>query len=148
MSEELVLEKTPEIASRELVVRLEEAVSKLPQVALLRRDYFAEGVYAREITIPKGTVLCGRIHNKSQINTISKGDISVTTDQGVVRVQAPFTIVSPPGTKRAGYAHEETVWTTYLGTELTDPEVIEETLTSATFEEFKLAQQKRLEGEE
>src|SRR5207302_7602282 len=102
------------------VERLQDALLKLPQVTFEVKHYFAKGVYAREIIIPKGCCLVGRIHTQSQINTVSKGDISVTTENGIVRVQAPCTLVGKPGRKRAGYAHEETVWTTYLGTDKTD----------------------------
>lgn len=133
--------------TREAIVRLEEELKKLPQIALARRDYFAQGVYAREITIPKGVALVGRVHRQSQINIMSKGDFSVTTEQGAVRVQAPFTVASPAGTKRAGYAHEETVWTTILGTELTDPDEIEQLLTAATFDELEFTQYLQLEGD-
>lgn len=87
--------------------------------------YFSQGVYAREIFIPKGTLLTGKIHKYAQLNIMSKGDLSVLTEDGVVRVQAPFTIVSPPGTKRIAYAHEDTVWTTIHGTDEIDLERIE-----------------------
>lgn len=138
---------TTELAARAKVVALEEEVKKLPQVEMPPTHYFAQGVCAREITIPKGVVLVGRVHHQSQINFIMRGDISVTTPEGVKRVQGPHVIVSPAGTKRVGYAHEETVWITVLGTNETDPKVIEDTLTSATFEEFILAQQRQLQGE-
>lgn len=116
---------------------LQEAVQALPQVEFVKRHHFAQGVYARELTIPKGVVLVGAVHLQSQINIISKGDISVMTGTEVVRIKAPFTLVTPAGVKRAGYAHEETVWTTILGTEETDPEVIKDTLTAIDFEQFE-----------
>ncbi len=61
------------------------------------------------------------------------------------RVQAPFTIVSPPGTKRIAFAHEECVWTTILRTDLTDPDEIEEHFVCCTDQEY-LEHQKMLEG--
>jgi hypothetical protein len=39
-------------------------------------------------------------------------------------VSAPFTIVSPPGTKRIACTHTECVWTTFFVTKETDPEKI------------------------
>lgn len=125
---------------RDSVLRMEAELLKLPQVELKIRHFFADGVYAREMTVPKGVAVCGRIHLQSQINIVSRGDFLVTTDNGPVRVGPGFTVVSPPGTKRAGYALEETVWTTILGTELTDPEVIYETLTAASFDELEFKQ--------
>lgn len=106
------------------------------QIDIPVRHYFSQGIYAREITIPKDTILTGKIHKYSQLNILSKGDISVLTDEGVKRVQAPFTIVSPPGTKRVAYAHEECVWTTIHGTDLTDLEQIEERFIAQNSQEY------------
>lgn len=95
---------------------LEREMREMPQIDIPVKHYFTFGVYAREITIPKDTVLTGKIHKYEQLNILSKGEISVLTENGVVRVKAPFTIVSPPGTKRIAFAHEECVWTTIHGT--------------------------------
>lgn len=113
------------IPMREKVRLIEAEMFKMEQVEIPVRHYFAHQSYAREITIPKGTTLTGKIHKFSQINILSKGEMSVLTDDGVKRVQAPFTIVSPPGTKRIAFAHEECVWTTIHGTPETDVEKIE-----------------------
>jgi len=110
---------------REMLERFESEMFKLGTIEIPVKHHFSQGVYAREITIPKGTVLTGKIHKYSQLNILSKGDISVLTEEGIKRVQAPFTIVSPPGTKRVAYAHEESVWTTVHGTDETDLEKIE-----------------------
>lgn len=123
---------------RDQILRLEHAVGQVEQIDMPVKHYFARGIYARELFIPKGTVLVGKIHNYSQINIVSKGDISVTTDDGVKRVQAPFTIASPAGTKRAGYAHEDTIWTTISHSFETDPEKLESELIAPSFEAYEL----------
>jgi hypothetical protein len=111
---------------RQKVFIMEEAIKELPPVTITPVHRFSPGVYSREITIPKGTVCTGEIHKYAQLNIMSKGDMSVLTEDGIVRVQAPFTVVSPPGTKRVAYAHEDTVWTTILHTEETDIQKIED----------------------
>lgn len=113
------------LSMRQKVHLLESELLKQPQVEMPVNHYFSQGVYARELTIPADTVLTGEIHKYQQLNILSKGDISVLTENGVIRVQAPFTIVSPPGTKRIAYAHTECVWTTIHGTEETNLEKIE-----------------------
>lgn len=124
------------------VLRLERELGKMPQAELPLRHFFIKspipvtGGYARELTILKGVALVGRVHKHPCINIISKGDISVTTDQGVKRIQAPHTFVSPAGTKRAGYAHEETIWTTVHLTDETDVDKIEDDLGTVTHEEY------------
>lgn len=122
--------------SVEKVEKLEEALRQLEQVDIPVVNYFSHKIYAREITIPKNTILTGKIHKYSQLNILSKGEISVLTEDGIKRVKAPFTIVSPPGTKRAAYAHEECVWTTIHGTEETDLEVIENNFIAKDMKEY------------
>ena len=108
----------------------------MPQVTIPVVDRFSKGIYAREITIPAGTCLTGRVHKYENLNILSKGDMSVMTETGVVRVQAPFTVVSPPGTKRIAYAHTECVWTTIHGTNETDVDKIELEFTAADETEY------------
>lgn len=122
------------------VLKLEREIGKMPQVELPLRHFFIEtptgGGYARELTILADVALVGRVHKHPCINIISKGDISVTTDSGVRRIQAPHTFVSPAGTKRAGYAHTETIWTTFHVTGETDVDKIEDELGTVTHEEY------------
>ena len=106
--------------------RLDAALMELPQVEMPLTHRFSRGVYARELFIPKGTVLVGRIHKYSQINVCLRGDISVLTESGIKRVQGGFVVESPAGSKRAGYAHEDTVWMTICGTDTTDVDVLED----------------------
>lgn len=108
------------------VERLEKAMRDYEQVEIPVKHHFAHHSYAREITIPAGTLATGKIHKYSQINIIAKGDVSVTTENGVLRIKAPYVLVSPPGTKRAVFAHKETVWITVHGTDETDVEKIEQ----------------------
>lgn len=118
------------------------AVANEHHVALETKHYFADGLYAREIFIPKGTLLTGKIHLFEHLNVISKGDISVMTEDGIKRIVAPATIISKPGIKRIGYAHEDTVWTTfhaYKGER--DGEKAEQMLVVDTYEQFALKAQ-------
>jgi hypothetical protein len=125
---------------REKILQLEDKMREQPgQILIEPVHYFAEGLYAREITIPKGTLLTGKIHLFEHINIISKGDISVLTENGVKRIKAPATLISRPGIKRVGYAHEETVWTTIHACNEKDAEKAEKLLVVDTFEEFNAA---------
>ena len=74
---------------------------------------FAPGIYAREMTIPEGTLLLGKIHKHKHHNFLMQGSIIVLTEsKGVELLQAPLMIVSEPGTQRIGYAVTDTIWTT------------------------------------
>lgn len=132
---------------------LEAMMFEMPEAQIdfekLTRHYFSNGMYAREITIPKGTLLTGKIHLHEHINVVSKGDISVLTENGIERIKAPATIISKPGTKRVGFTHEETVWTTFHfnPTNEKDPAVLEQLLIAPShddFEKLTLAQKELL----
>lgn len=87
--------------------------------------YFSDGVYAREMFVPKGVAWVGKIHKRTNLSIMSQGDMSFRDERGLRRVKAPYTFVAPPGTQRIGYAHEDTVWTVIHGTHETDVEKIE-----------------------
>jgi hypothetical protein len=83
------------------------------QTELPLKHSFAPGVYAREMEIPAGTLLIGKIHKHRHHNFLMKGSIIVLTEaNGVELLQAPLMIVSEEGTQRIGYAITDTVWTT------------------------------------
>jgi hypothetical protein len=109
---------------------------KMENLEIPVRHYFSEGLYAREIIIPKDSIVLGKIHKYEQLNICSKGDLSVSTEDGVKRVQAPFTTVSMAGTQRIAYAHEETVWTTIHPTSLKDVEEIERYFIAQDYNEY------------
>jgi len=110
--------------------------SETETIELKFNEYFSKGVYARELLIPKGTVLTGHIHKYQNLNIMSQGELSISTENGVIRVKAPYTVVSPPGTKRLAYAHEDTIWTTIHGTDETDVDKIEEQFVAHSYEEY------------
>lgn len=109
--------------------------------------FHAPGLYARELVLPKGTFAIGEIQKYPHVSVISKGEISMLNeDGGVTRVKAPCTIVSKPGVRKVGFAHEDTVWTTVHNMSdcgIDDPasapvEVLEKFLTVSTQEEHRL----------
>lgn len=105
---------------------LEQAIAdNCEPAALEETHHFADGIYGRELFIPAGTVLTGKIHRHSTLNLLIQGDITVTTPEGMKRIQAPAVFVSPPGTKKAGYAHTDTRWVNVHPTKITDLAAIE-----------------------
>ncbi len=133
-----VEENLPGTTMRQKIMRLESAMTEFQQIDIPPVHYFAKGLYAREIFIPKGTLLTGKIHKSEHLNIISLGDISVMTEEGIRRIRAPFAMISKPGIKRVGYAHEDTVWTTIHATGETDLDKIEEELIAKGYEEADL----------
>ena len=100
------------------------------------KHHFSQGVYGREMVIPKGTIVTGKIHKYTQLNILLCGELSVLTEDGVKRIKPPFVVVSPPGTKRIAFAHEDSRWLTIHGTEETDVDKIEEKFIAQTEQEY------------
>jgi hypothetical protein len=119
------------------IALLEKEVKKEPQVDIEPVHNFSKDVYAREISIPKGSLIIGKIHKFQNLNIISKGDLSFFSIDGAFRVQAPHTFVASPGVKRVIYAHEDSVWTTIHGTSETDLEKIEEIFIAKDYREIE-----------
>jgi len=130
---------------RERIFALQDAVAKIPQFDFPLQHSFIDGVYVRTIFIPAGMVIVGKIHKHSHANILSKGKVSVMTEDGGLEVlEGPLTMTSPAGCKRAVYAHTDTTWTTIHRTDETDLEKIEDWVIAKSYEEYE---QFRLEGE-
>ncbi|SNT33752.1 hypothetical protein SAMN06265795_12646 [Noviherbaspirillum humi] len=123
------------LVMRHKITRLAHALLALPDQRDLPVEHeFADGMYIRRMFIPKGTVLVGKIHKKACVNMVEKGDIAILTETGAKRVKAGFTIVSPPGLQKVGYANEDTVFTNIFRTDVSDPEKVEEELIWESYE--------------
>ena len=109
------------------------------------QHYHAPGLYGREMWMPEDCLITGKIHKTEHICILSKGRVTVSDGGTVSTYEAPATIISRVGAKRAIYAHEESVWTNFHATELDDPEEIEKELIAETFEELDaIEHQKRI----
>lgn len=110
----------------EQIRQLERVIAQAPQAEFRQTDHFADGVYGRELFIPAGTVLTGKIHRHSTLNFLMQGRIKVTSADGTVReLEAPQIFTSPPGCKKVGYAITDTIWVNVHPTRLTDVAAIE-----------------------
>lgn len=98
--------------SLELIQKFEKELSKLPQMEIETRHFFSNGVYVREVYMPAGAVIIGKIHKDSHVNIISKGCLIVSTENGMETLEAPYTFISPANTKRILRVVEDTIWTT------------------------------------
>lgn len=124
------------IGTRDKVHALEAVLKTLPQAELKLIHHFSPGVYARELHIPADCTVVGEIHKYPQLNILSKGKIRVLLEDGMVDIEAPFTVVSPAGTKRIAYAYTDCVWTTILHTNETDIPVIEKRFIAKSEKEY------------
>jgi hypothetical protein len=111
--------------------------------------------YARQMFIPKGTLIIGKIHRHQHLNFILQGKVSVATEFGKKYFEAPCTFISETGLKRAVYAEEDTIWTTVHLTQYSgeqDLDKIEDEVIAPTYGEIGMIDStdvlKQLKGEQ
>jgi hypothetical protein len=133
---------------RNFICNLEAKMRELPNVMLgdcyPLEHTFGEGIYVRQITMPAGHLIVSKIHKYAHPYFILRGECSVLTENGVVRLKAPYHGITKAGTKRALYIYEETVWVTVHATHKTNLEEIEEEIIAKSFDEVPLSY---MEGE-
>lgn len=109
-----------------------EFLDTVDKYALSHR--FAKGMYIREIFIPAGHLVVGRIHRDEHYNVITKGAVSVLTEaDGLQYLEGPVSMISPAGCKRVVFTHEDTWWTVVHATKLTDLAAIEEEVIAPSY---------------
>lgn len=128
--------KSPNSITFEKVLQAERHMQLSPQVELRVEHDFSYGVYSRTLYIPKGIALTGHIHKYENFNILVKGKMSVLVDGQMQTIEAPFKVVSPPGTKRIAWALEDSIWMTIHGTHEKDLDVIEKVFIAHTKEEY------------
>lgn len=104
---------------RDFIFALEESLSRQPHAMVGDNPntpvehIFCEGMYVRDICIPAGILLTGKIHKHEHPNFLLSGSVAmITEDGGLVYMSAPQSIVSEAGCKRAIYTFTDTRWAT------------------------------------
>lgn len=115
-------------SARDKILSAEQYIASLPQSDIPVDHTFASGLYCRQIIIPAGTVLTGKVHRVEDITIVPYGRISVMTEDGFKEVTGPCKFVGAPGVKKIAYAHEDTMWINIFPTMETDLDIIEEAL--------------------
>lgn len=123
------------------ILAIEDVMRGMEQVEMIVKHHHIEGVYLRELHIPSGTLLTGKIHNKENFSILASGTIRITNGTEAMVISAPYVMADKPGVKRMGYAETDVVFINVIRTDLTDIDELEKELVSDTFEEFE---QKRL----
>ena len=107
------------------ITALMESMKDMEQLDAPVTHHFSKGVYAREIFMPKGMLIVGKIHKTRHLNIISQGKCTVITPVRKLEIEAPHTFESFEGEQKVVLMHEDTVWTTIHLTDETDLDKIE-----------------------
>ncbi|MDO8415484.1 MAG: hypothetical protein Q7S87_04665 [Agitococcus sp.] len=138
MELDLLDHSSPAISERESLVQLQQRMEQETHLHIIPpvEHAFILGIYSREILIPEGTLVAGRIHKGEHLSVISLGIVQVVEENLLTKeihkktYMAPCRFHSPAGTKRMVYAISDTVWTTFHKYEGSpDPDGIEDVFT-------------------
>lgn len=149
--DDLILKEGTEIRpyTRDEIMRLEEAIATLPQIdpEPLTKHHFAPGIYTRELFIPAGTILTGKIHRHEIMNVLVSGALKVTTDEGIQYLTGPMIFNSKAGTKKAAVTLTDVIWLNIHPTESTDLEEIEREFIAPSFDALEQEERACLGGQ-
>jgi hypothetical protein len=133
------------IESRGEIALLEKDIAAIPGAWVGDSDNcplthsFSDGIYTREIFIPADVLLVGKIHRHEHPNFLLKGRVTVITEAGgLEELTAPCYMISPAGTKRVVYTHEDTVWVTVHATDCKTPEEAEKFIIAEDYDDDEL----------
>lgn len=99
---------------------------------------FAPGCYLREIFMPKGTRIIGKIHATEHFNILLSGKVTVITAEGDEYIEAPCTFISKAGVQKVVIIHEDCIWQTVHVTDSLDLDDIEKEVIVESYEELNI----------
>ena len=102
------------------IYELQEIVAQAEPADCQTEHHFFPGMYVREFSMPKDSVVVGAMHRYEHPLLLVKGKLTIWTDRGVETIEAPHMGRSWPGCKRVLYAHEDSVLLSFHQTDLTD----------------------------
>jgi hypothetical protein len=71
---------------------------------------FAPGIYLRQMTMSKDSVVLGAVHKRDHAWFLLKGYVTVVSEDGDQDYEAPYLGFSKAGIQRVIYAHEESIF--------------------------------------
>ena len=100
---------------------------------------FSEGVYIREMFMPQGGLVIGKLYKISHTWFLLSGELEVATDEGNEYYIGPCYVNAPEGTKRVLHAVSDVIFVNvYPNPEnITDTDKLEEILTCSSYKEYK-----------
>lgn len=115
-----------EISLRPKVTQLVQEMAKFPQVDCPVKHHFSPGLYMREIFMPAGSIVIGKVHKTEHFNIIQQGFAYIVHDDGShEELRAPMVFVSKAGVQKVLVIVEDMVWLTTHCTNETDVAKIE-----------------------
>lgn len=100
-------------AARDKIEMLEAAINALTEDSpddIPTEHFHAPGLYGRHVTIPADSALVTKLHKTEHITIALKGTFTMYgVDETLKKVTSPAMWITPAGTKRAIYCHDEVI---------------------------------------
>ena len=90
--------------------------------------HFSDGVYAKQVHIPKGTCLASHAHVYSHLSILAIGDVEVSVGGNITRYLAPAVITIERDTVHQVHALTDSVWFCVHATDVTNPDLVDDVL--------------------
>lgn len=101
------------------------------------RHHFSPGVYGREMLLPAGHVIVGKIHKHENMLVMLQGECELFDGFQRHHIQAPQVWVTPAGSQRAAFAFTDCIFLSVIGTHETDIQKIEEEMAVTTPQQYE-----------
>ena len=134
-----LLDTDGKFPTRKELHNLQMSLASMPQLQAEAKHRFCGNVYLRELEIPEGSLVLGKIHKHEHFVILAEGACRINTDQGMQDIIAPHIWISKAGDKRALYTYEHCTFLTVhenpSGNE--DIESLEDSIVEQDLEGFK-----------
>lgn len=101
------------------------------------RHFWSGDVYCRELFMPAGAVVVGRIHKFDHMEIMLSGKVTLSTNDGSVEELSGYNVFeAQAGKKRVLYMHDDTMWLTFHSAPKADPDYLLDYLSCETYEQF------------
>ncbi len=113
-----------------------KSIAVVPDIPIT--NYFADGIYLRQMEMPADTVVVGAIHNHLHAWFLLTGRVLINNNGEIIEHIAPCFTISKPGAKRLIYALEDSIFVNVHKnpSNTQDLKELEKEIVSMTIDEF------------
>ena len=114
-----------DVVTQDSISQLQEIMKDFPKADVVTRHHFSDGMYAREMVMPAGSIVVGATHKSKHLYSVVSGECEVSSVHEREKITAPYLGETIPGTKRVIYSETGCTWIAFYPTHLTDIDELE-----------------------
>ena len=98
------------VVAQDSIYQLQEIIKDFPKAEVITRHHFSDGMYAREMVMPPGSIVVGALHKSKHLFSVVSGECEVSSVHEREKITAPYLGETVPGTKRVIYSETGCTW--------------------------------------